>query len=145
MGEARRKAKLKAAREAALANGTRLYGSDHYPYKRDTGILKLSSGVPLTEETRDKLAKIDGPRRKLETPVEQKTSRELEEEQWSGLRNNPITMQTEIWVLGTMRKKIPTDQLEKSPALLAAAFEEVFATNGSIIEIDAPVPPAIFK
>jgi len=133
MGEAKRR----------KANGT-------YPYKRDTGIARLPNGAPIREELRDAInAKIDKDTGIYNTGDKQadkqgsivrlndeRTTSDLQKERWSGVRQNAISRQTEIWLQGEIRKRIASVDLEKNPGLLAEAFEELFPGWGHLIQVD---------
>jgi hypothetical protein len=103
--------------------------------KKDTGY--LPSGIK--EELRDKLAKRDWQK----APTKDKanpnhlTSKELEANQWSGVRTNPLTQDLEIWILGQKAKSISSFELSLNSAAFHEALCEIFATNG--IEIVDPV------
>lgn len=145
MGEAKRR----------KANGT-------YPYKLDTGIARLPNGAPIREELRDGInARIDkdtGEYKSPQRPVDkqgsivilndERTSSDLQKIRWSGVRQNAISRQTEIWIGGEIKKRISSVDLERRPALLAEAFEELFPGWGHLIQVDADQfykPPMVFK
>jgi len=123
-----------------------------YPYKRDTGIARLPNGMPIREELRDGInARIDkdtGEYKRIHTPGADKqgsivrlddtrTTSELQQIGWNGIRQNAISRQTEIWLHGEIRKRIPSSDLERNPGLLASAMEELFPGFGHVIQVDA--------
>lgn len=135
MGEAKRR----------KANGT-------YPIKHDTGIARLPNGMPILEATRDGInARIDKDTGALKPLLsnnqrnqgstvnlnDPRTSSDLANERWSGVRQNAISRQTEIWIQGEIKKRISSVDLERNPKLLADAFEELFPGWGHLIQVDA--------
>lgn len=120
-----------------------------YPYKKDTGIVRLPSGHPIREEVRDNLNKFDpaaAPKEKapsIESSIfnaDDRTTKELQELKWSGLRRNYISKQLEIWITGNIVKRLAIFDVDRDPGILATAFEEIFGTTGHLIETDATIP-----
>jgi len=133
-----------------------------YPYKPDTGIARLPNGMPIREEMRDalneKLLKNDGvlkheptthdKQRSIYRSNDTRTTSELMACKFSGLRQNPISRQTEIWIGGEIRKRLHEVDLQRNPALMAQAFEELFPGWGHLIEVDGDAfykPPVVYK
>ena len=65
-------------------------------------------------------------------------TKELEAMQWSGLRHNFLIGKLELWVGGRIAKELFLVDVERNPALIATAFEEVFGLTAHVIETDVP-------
>lgn len=108
--------------------------------KKDDGIAKLSNGLLIPEETRDKLIKHDWSKpRNLGWNPDNATSKELEEKRWSGYRHNVFTNDYELWVVGKIAAKRNFDAVAANPRLMAEMHEEAFATAGTVLEIPVKV------
>lgn len=129
-----------------MSESTRKKKRNIYPYKRDTGITRLPTGEPIREELYDGLKKIPpgghktslpaSPAMRFDKVAELKSTRELQEERWNGLRRNEISRQVEIWIQGNIMKRLPIDAVDANPGILANAFEEVFGLKGHFITTD---------
>ena len=106
--------------------------------KRDTGVATLPNGVKISEEMRDKLLNKDWskPQRELDTRSTHQTTKDLEEQGFSGFRVNEFTRDVELWLLGRVAARERCIDCAKNPALLANMHERVFSTNGTIVAVD---------
>jgi len=115
--------------------------------KRDAGIAivdaKMSTGqtksFKIQEAVRDALNK-KAQNREFKVDVrgsfDNMTTQELEQHQFSGFRLNHLSNRIELWVLGMIACSERADRAARDPRVLANMHEKVFATKGSIIEMD---------
>jgi hypothetical protein len=117
--------------------------------KKDTGIAridaKMSTGAtvsfPMQESTRDILNKLQG-RAKPSTSFDpnKATTKELEDNHFSGYRLNSFVNQIELWCYGKVLVKRNADLAAKNPGVLAEMHEEAFNTIGSIVQVELLTP-----
>jgi len=64
-----------------------------------------------------------------------KTTQELKEEKFSGIRHNSLARWVEIWTLGNIEKVVTDAKIEQDPNAVNRGIEEVFALHaGSVKE-----------
>lgn len=118
--------------------------------KRDTGIATIKSKdstgrvteFKMEEAVRDVLAKKDWtqpPDLPTGPNYDTMTTSELAAARYSGFRINKLALRVEAWVLGEVRGHRRLQDVVRNPAVLASLHEEVFATLGTVIEIEANV------
>lgn len=108
--------------------------------KKDTGVVTLKNNVKISEETRDRLAKIvDKDGHPLHTPdkaafsPDNATTKELEDHQFSGFRVNAFTNDVELWCVGSIMIRRNLDLIRGRPQTLMDMHEEAFLTTGSVM------------
>lgn len=55
--------------------------------------------------------------------------------EFSGIRSDPILMNVEIWVLGKVAKEIPRVSIELNPRAVQEAYAEVFCLDPANVEV----------
>lgn len=119
--------------------------------KKDTGIATIKSTdskgkttyFQMEEAVRDALQARnwnEAPKPRLgvksEPDWDTMTTAELQENRYSGFRINKLALRVELWVLGRVAGHRRLQDVAKNPALLANLHEQVFATTGTVLQID---------
>jgi len=120
--------------------------------KKDTGIATIKSTdskgktttIEMQEAVRDAIQAHDWTQGPRGLPVSSKqapnydrmTTKELAAAGYNGFRINKLTLQVELWVLGRVRGHRRLQDVAKNPGVLANLHEEVFATTGTVIQVD---------
>jgi len=117
--------------------------------KKDTGIAKIDAKMstgeiksfPLDEAVRDALNKLQGrPARRLGFDPNNVTTKELEDNHFSGYRLNSFVNRIELWCDGKVLSQRDATRAANNPGILAEMHEEAFHTVGSIVEVDVQLP-----
>lgn len=113
--------------------------------KKDTGIAKVDAKMstgevksfPMDEAVRDALNKLKGRLLgNLGFDPNKATTKELEDNHFSGYRLNEFTNQIELWCNGKILVKRNAQVAAANPGILAEMHEEAFHTIGSIVEVE---------
>lgn len=119
--------------------------------KKDTGIATIKSKdskgkvteFKMEEAVRDALQARDwsGPQKpslgiSSEPDWDTMTTNELREHRYSGFRINKLALRVELWVLGRVAGHRRLQDVAKNPAVLANLHEQVFATTGTVLQVD---------
>jgi len=107
--------------------------------KRDTGIARLNNGYLISEETRDALQKHhwQGPRTQIDlNHPDNWTTKECMDKRFTGIRFNKLRNFVEIWVMGNLEEDCHASVCTEGK--LASMHERVFATGGTLLEVNMP-------
>jgi hypothetical protein len=113
--------------------------------KKDTGIAKVDAKMstgeiksfPMQEEIRDILNKLEGRLPgNLGFDPNNATTKELEDNHFSGYRLNVFVNQIELWCNGKILTTRNAQAAAANPGILAEMHEEAFHTVGSIVAVE---------
>jgi len=119
--------------------------------KKDIGIAKVDAKMStgevksfqMDEAVRDALNKLQGRPSSYKShnfDPNKATTKELENNHFSGYRHNVFVNQIELWCYGKVLAKRNAQSAANNPGILAEMHEEAFHTVGSIVAVELELP-----